>query len=220
METKFTEAFTTTTNDGATTNPPSAVPPPYIDAPPDYSEYVRESYIHATYMPPPAQSDLNLNAASGHQASAAIYHEQLQQQPRYPQQQTAAFGFQQQTAVYGIPQQISALAPQPPVVYGLQTHAVQALPNRYSSHITVETQQPGTTVVMSNTAPVTQISETKSIGRRKTLTHVTDLNTGKEYNIVKKESRTGRRSKEIIREVGGPTTIIKQTPFRTIVKQR
>uniref|UniRef100_A0A0B6ZF97 Uncharacterized protein n=1 Tax=Arion vulgaris TaxID=1028688 RepID=A0A0B6ZF97_9EUPU len=64
------------------------------------------------------------------------------------------------------------------------------------------------------------IVETTATGRRRTQSHVTDFGTGKEYIIKERTSRLGTRTKTVIKEVGGPRTIVKETPRRTIVKQR
>ncbi|KAH9525503.1 hypothetical protein Btru_001568 [Bulinus truncatus] len=200
-----------------------APPPPYTDAPPQYSEIVKECHITDSHMGPPqhtATRGLNSGSFSGQQQPYAnVYY---QQQPGSPQSPSAAYGFQQPTLV--------CVSQQQTTLYGSQIHTVQAVPNSCppyppampSSHgVAVQTAQTGATCFMPGPATTTsQMIETTNIGRRKTLTHVTDLNTGKEYNIVKKQSRGGRRSKEIISEVGGPTTVIKQTPFRTVIRHK
>lgn len=65
-----------------------------------------------------------------------------------------------------------------------------------------------------------RLVETMAVSRRKTVSHVTDLETGKEYFVKERKSRSGLRSKAVIKELGGPRTYVKETPKKTVVCQK
>ncbi|XP_059143773.1 uncharacterized protein LOC131931087 [Physella acuta] len=173
------------------------LPPPYTEAPPQYTE-AQGQQLHRSEAP-------------NNQSYSPAYGSQPDYVQAFPQQNfvhpfaaehnpATAFRYsyapQQPEYAQAFPQQQNPLNPLAPG---------QPLTNNFYS--TQHPRQP-------------QIVETVGIGRRKVLSHVTDLETGREYSVMKKTSRNGRRSKEIIREVGGPTTIVKQTPKRTVIRQK
>ncbi|XP_005093693.1 uncharacterized protein LOC101864129 [Aplysia californica] len=113
----------------------------------------------------------------------------------------------------------------PPYSQTTETHIYQTTAN------TQQQQQPisNTPVVVQRPAPVTygtigsqRVVETVPLSRRTTMSVVSDLETGQTYTVKERTSLTGRRSKTVIRELGGggAKTVVKTTPRRTVVKQK
>lgn len=180
-------------------------PPPYSEAPPEYTEHASGGYVDNMYTNHPYQQNYG-----------AVFTQPCPEQTMPEIPSVLKFPIDDQPPA----EPLQTQPHEPPGYYDIQPQAAEdcTQPTLLNGQL-LQGLPPvvGPTFI---TAHQNQVVESVQVGRRKTLSHVTDLETGKEYNIMKRVSRTGRRSKEVIKEVGGPTTIIKQTPSRTIIRHK
>ncbi|CAL1543213.1 unnamed protein product [Lymnaea stagnalis] len=183
-------------------------PPPYSEAPQEYTEYASGGYVNIMYTNQPYQQ----NYGSVHTQTSP-----RQTLPEIPSDQKFPIDDQQPV---GTQELFQTQQHEPPGYYHAQPPAAEGYMQPPSLSRNLLTGLPPLVRPSFIQPHQTQVVESIKVGRRKTLSHVTDLETGKEYDVMKKVSRTGRRSKEVIKEVGGPTTIVKQTPSRTIIRHK
>lgn len=173
--------------------PDTLLPPPYPDDPPSYSEATEDSTYRYGSVPMSPDYMAKLPFGQSDNPSAQILPldpQSFPQQPASPQVTTLNLPAQR----FNIPSICTPASPG-----GASSNAPHKVLLQPSS---------------------SRIVETKAVGHRKTESHVKDLETGKEYIVKEKTSRNGRRSKAVIKEVGGPKIVVRETPSRMVVCQK
>lgn len=167
-------------------------PPPYSEAPPEYSAI----YMSHTSIPP--ENPVYMQQSN-------IPHVNPNPYPTAPQ------GIYNHTQP-SMPTITQVTSPPPPVVI------VQQINNQpVAGQFSIPHNAPHKALLQPTT---TRTVHTTTTGRRRTESHVTDFETGKEYIIKEKTSRHGLHNKTVIKEIGGPRTIVKETPRKTVVRHR
>lgn len=192
-------------------NPP--LPPPYADEPPAYSTVVGTNTTVYTNAPLGLDymSKLPYGDPDGNNFQLPLQPPWMQyQEPHSQQLPVPQFSYSETSRPQISNADVSSPQPTQP---DTSSQPSSSLPTRQQSANSITPHKD-----LLKPTP-SRLVETKS-RHGKTKSHIKDLQTGKEYFIKEKVSRDGQRSKTVVVEIGGPKTIVKETPKRTIVCQK
>ncbi|CAG5135783.1 unnamed protein product [Candidula unifasciata] len=188
------------------------LPPPYTDEePPAYSTVVESS--STAYTTAPVSLDYMSKLPYGDSVNSS-HQSPLERQSYYQEPFGPQMSFQQFSNQETFNPQITS-----PIV---SAPDFPQETTRYSSNLLPGPQRTTSITPHKDLLQPTpsRLIETKKTRRGNIKSHIKDLETGKEYFIKEKISKGGNRSKTVVKEVGGPKTVVRETPKRTIVCQK
>uniref|UniRef100_A0A0B7B266 Uncharacterized protein n=1 Tax=Arion vulgaris TaxID=1028688 RepID=A0A0B7B266_9EUPU len=189
------------------------MPPPYSDDPPAYSTVAEYSSMYSSTEPSlDYMSKLPFEEPSSARSNSSLPPSNVQLYSQLPANpQVLPPRLPPRHTISHHPMNIVTATPQNIQQPDTDKHVPISAPRTFKSIA------PHKALLQPTTS---RIVETKVTGHRKIKSHVTDLETGKEYYVKEKTSKNGRKSKAVIVEVGGPKTYVKETPTMTVVCQK